>query len=100
MSFIRLKKIIAVLVWLLLMVYGFWLIMTNQQMVGLNLLFVEVAPLNSGLLVVLSFMLGCVLGLFAAVFVWRVIPLRWQLRQTHKELATLRKQYIKPPVDS
>jgi hypothetical protein len=49
---------------------------------------------------VLSFIFGAMLGVFAALFIWHVIPLRWQLRQAQKELATLRKQYVKPSVDS
>lgn len=100
MTFIQLKKIVAVIIWLLLAAYGFWLIITNQQSISLNLLFVETMPLNSGLIVVLSFVLGCLIGIIAALFVWHVLPLRWQLRQAQKELATLRKQYVKPPVDS
>ena len=80
--------------------YGFWLVITNQQSISLNLLFIETSPLNSGLVVVLSFIFGAMLGVFAALFIWHVIPLRWQLRQAQKELATLRKQYVKPSVDS
>ena len=100
MTLIHIKKIIAVIVWLLLAAYGFWLIITNQQSISLNLLFIETSPLNSGLVVVLSFVFGCLIGILAALFVWHVIPLRWQLRQAQKELDTLRKQYVKPPVDS
>jgi uncharacterized integral membrane protein len=100
MNWTHVKKIIAIVSWLLLAAYGFWLVITNQQSISLNLLFIETSPLNSGLVVVLSFICGAMLGVFAALFVWHVIPLRWQLRQAQKELATLRKQYVKPPIDS
>lgn len=100
MNLTSVKKIIAIVSWLLLAAYGFWLVITNQQSISLNLLFIETSPLNSGLVVVLSFIFGAMLGVFAALFIWHVIPLRWQLRQAQKELATLRKQYVKPPVDS
>lgn len=96
----HLKKIAVVIFWLLLVAYSLWLVVSNQQPTSLNLLFIEISSMNTGLIVVLSFVLGCLLGVLAAIFVWQVIPLRWQLRQSQKELALLRKQYIKPPVEA
>ena len=96
----HLKKIAAVIFWLLLVAYSLWLVVSNQQSISLNLLFIEITAVNSGLAGGLSFVLGCLVGVLAAVFVWHVIPLHWQLRQSQKELALLRKQYIKPPVET
>jgi uncharacterized integral membrane protein len=58
----------------------------------------EVPAINSGVVILLSFVLGCLLGLLAAVVIFRVLPLRWQLRQSQQQIAELRKQNAKPPL--
>jgi len=95
----RIKKILIICCWLGLAFYGLWFVIANQMPISVNLLFVEIGALNSGLALVVSFVGGALFGVLASLFIWGVIPLHWQLRQTHKELTALRKQTVRPPVE-
>lgn len=99
MTWSRIKKILVVFCWLSLAFYGLWVVVSNQAQISVNLLFVEIGALNTGLALVISFVVGSLFGVLASLFIWGVIPLRWQLRQTHKELTALRKQTVRPPVE-
>ena len=99
MVWLRIQKIMLLCFGLCLAFYGLWLVVSNQTQISLNLLFIQIDALNSGLAVVISFVVGCLFGILTALFIWGVIPLRWQLRQTHKELSVLRKQTVRPPVE-
>lgn len=59
-----LKKL---LFWLLIIIFAFialWLLITtHDQAVTLNLIFADVGPINLGLVIVMTFLLGLVLGL-------------------------------------
>jgi len=95
----RIKKILIICCWFILVFYGLWFVIANQLPISVNLLFVEVGALNSGFALVASFVGGAIFGVLASLFIWGVIPLRWQLRQTNKELTALRKQTVRPPVE-
>lgn len=95
------RKIAGVLLSLALLLAGLWIVVANRhQVVSLNLLFVEFANVNMGLQVLITFSLGIVFGLVAAVFLFRLLPLRWQVRQMRKELDELRRQNARAPRSS
>lgn len=98
MSLANLKRITLALLLLTLALLGMWIVISNQQQMSLNLLLVETPAVNTGLIVLACFSLGCLVGLLAAVFIYRVLPLRWQLRQVQREVAELRKQNARPPL--
>jgi putative membrane protein len=98
MNLVNLKRILLGLIFILLVFCGVWLVVTNQQAISLNLLFVAIPTINSGVVVLVSFALGCVVGVFASVFIFKLLPLRWQLRQSQREIAELRKQNARPPL--
>jgi uncharacterized integral membrane protein len=98
MSFNFVKRMLLALMLLMVSFCGVWLVVTNPQQLHLNLLFLEISAINSGLVILLTFVLGCVVGLLAAVVIFKVLPLRWQLRQSHQQIAELRKQNAKPPL--
>ncbi len=96
MNLINLKRILLGLIFILLVFSGVWLVVTNQQTISLNLLLLEIPAINSGVVVLISFALGCVVGVFASIFIFKLLPLRWQLRQSQREIAELRKQNARP----
>lgn len=98
MSLTNLKRILLTLLLLALTLLGMWVVITNQQQMSLNLLLVETPAVNSGLIVLACFSLGCLVGLLSAIFIYRVLPMRWQLRQVQREIAELRKQNARPPL--
>ncbi|MBH1969632.1 LapA family protein [Moraxellaceae bacterium AER2_44_116] len=97
MSLKIIERVLLALLLVLVSFCGIWLVVTNPQTIQLNLLLLELPAMNSGLVVLLSFVLGCLLGLLSAVFIFKILPLRWQLRQSQREIAELRKQNAKPP---
>ncbi|PTQ89229.1 LapA family protein [Agitococcus lubricus] len=96
MTFKSLGRIFWGLLFTVLLLLSLTLVVSNQQLTSLNLLVIELTAVPIGLIVLLSFVLGCLLGLVASLFIYRVLALRWQLRQSERELAELRKQTIRP----
>ncbi len=97
MSFNFLKRILLVVLLLLVSFCGVWLVVTNPQPIHLNLLLLEVSDINSGVVILISFVVGCLVGLLSALVIFKVLPLRWQLRQSQQQIAELRKQNAKAP---
>lgn len=98
MSLISLKRLLLGLMFIVLVFCGAWLVVTNQHTISLNLLVWDMPAINSGLVVLISFIIGCVVGVVSAVFMFKLLPLRWQLRQSQREIAELRKQHARPPL--
>lgn len=98
MTFANLKRFVLGLLLVAVALAGMWIVVANQQLMSLNLLALEIRAVNSGLVVLASFVIGCLVGLLSAVFIYRLLPLRWQLRQHQRELAELRKQNARPPL--
>lgn len=91
------RKIAAILFSLALLLTGLWIVVANRhQVVSLNLLFVEFTNVNMGLQVLVTFTIGVLVGLVAAVLLFRLLPLHWQVRQMRKELDELRRQNARP----
>ncbi|MDO8415413.1 MAG: LapA family protein [Agitococcus sp.] len=98
MSFNFVKRMLLAIMLIFVSFCGIWLVVTNPQPIHLNLLLLQIPAINSGLVILLTFVFGCVVGLAAAVVIFKILPLRWQLRQSQQQIAELRKQNAKPPL--
>lgn len=99
MNWLRLRRMLLAVVLLLVMLSGLWLVVANRgQNITLNLLWMTLPATNAGVVVLLSFVAGALLGLLAALLIFRVVPLRWQLRQQRQQVEALRKLNARPPV--
>jgi len=71
-----LRKLLS---WLLLAVFifaGFWMVIVNDDTLNLNLLFMQVLNVNAGFVILVTFMLGLVIGLavgssWTRLSIWR-----------------------------
>lgn len=98
MSLQAVRKILLASLLLLFFIAGLWLVVANAaHVVTLNLWVVEIAPVSSGVLTLLSFIAGSLTGILVALFAFRVFPLHFQLRRSRRELDMLRRQNTRPP---
>lgn len=66
--------------------YAIGLVLMNNSEVAVNLMFSSVPTMNLGLLLVITILLGVVLGMLLALLVFRVLQNKWEIRHLKKEL--------------
>lgn len=84
-----LRKLVFVSGSLFLLLAGLWLVVVNNQVVSLNLLFVEVREANAGLVVLVSFAVGALVGLFAGFNLFSLLKLNIRLYWLKREVRQL-----------
>ncbi|WP_410211464.1 LapA family protein [Aquirhabdus sp.] len=85
-----------ILVILLVAVFGYslTLVLFNQSVTQVDLLFAQVPTMNLGLLLVITLGLGIIVGLLLGVLVFRVVQTRWEIKRLNKELDVVRARHI------
>ena len=87
------RKIFLSLVALTVFLAGIWIVVANHQhTVTLNLVVYEYTGASVGVITLLSFAAGSLTGLVVGLVAFRVLPLHFQVRRSHRELEILRKQ--------
>lgn len=74
---------------LLLLFAGLWLVVVNDQTVSLNLLFLAVRDVNAGMVVLVSFMAGSVVGLLVGFNLFGLLKLNSRLYWLKREVRQL-----------
>lgn len=74
---------------LLLLFAGLWLVVVNDQVVSLNLLFFAVSNANAGMVVLGSFAVGSVVGLFIGFNLFGLLKLNTRLYWLKREVRQL-----------
>lgn len=74
---------------LLLLFAGLWLVVVNDQTVSLNLLFLAVRDVNAGMVVLVSFMAGSVVGLLVGFNLFGLLKLNTRLYWLKREVRQL-----------
>ena len=74
--------------------YSLMLVLTNNGMVAVNLLFADVPQMNLGLLLIATLALGIVIGMLIALIAFRVLQMRFEIGRLKKE-----KQVLKLKLD-
>ncbi len=69
--------------------YSLMLVLTNNGMVAVNLIFANVPQMNLGLLLIATLILGVVIGMLVALIAFRVFQVRWELSKLKKEKQAL-----------
>ena len=72
--------------------YALGLVLQNPDELPVNLLFIEVPAMRLGLLLLLTLVLGIVLGLLLLSI--KVIQKGWEIKRLRKDIDYLRKQQI------
>lgn len=84
-----LKKIFFIAAAFVLLFIGLWLVVVNDQRVYLNLLFFAIPQINIGLVVLLSFAGGSVVGLLVGFNLFSLLKLNARLYWLKKEVRQL-----------
>lgn len=97
-----LKTLLSLIVVLIILALGIGFSLRNQQLVELDLLFVQLAPNSMALWLILSLVTGLILGCllmlpWVASYKARLLSQTRQLKQQHKELHQLRTLSFKAP---
>ena len=83
------KKIIFIAAAFVLIFAGLWLVVVNDQNVSLNLLFFATPQINTGLVVLLSFAAGSLVGLLVGFNLFTLLKLNARLYWLKKEVQQL-----------
>ena len=83
------RKVLYIGVALLLLFAGLWLVVVNDQTVSLNLLFLAVRDVNAGMVVLVSFMAGSVVGLLVGFNLFGLLKLNSRLYWLKREVRQL-----------
>lgn len=95
MLFIR--RLLFVCIAGVLLLLGLWLVIMNEQLITLSLLWIDTPPANTGLVVLVAFSLGALIGLLLGSSLLRLLRLnnrlywlRREVRQLQDDLANKR----------
>lgn len=83
------RKLFLVAGTLLLLFAGLWLVVVNDQTVSLNLLFFGVSNANAGMVVLGSFVVGSLVGLFVGFNLFGLLKLNTRLYWLKREVRQL-----------
>lgn len=83
------KKILFVLLAFLLLFAGLWLVVVNDQDVSLNLLVFATPHVNLGVVVLLSFVFGALVGVLAGFNIFSLLKLNTRLYWLKREVRQL-----------
>ncbi|MGH8492055.1 MAG: LapA family protein [Moraxellaceae bacterium] len=83
------KKLLFVLLAFLLVFAGFWLVVVNDQQISLNLLVFATPQVNVGIVVLLSFVCGALVGVLAGFNLFSLLKLNTRLYWLKREVRQL-----------
>lgn len=84
-----LKKFLAIVLGLLLVFAGLWLVVTNDQVVSLNLMLLAIPQVNLGVALLLAFAVGSVVGLLVGFNLFSLFKLNTRLYWLKREVRLL-----------
>lgn len=84
-----LKKLLLIVTGLALLLGGLWLVVANDALVALDLLFLQTPRANLGLVVLLAFAGGCGVGLLVGLNLLEILRLRQRLFWLRREVRQL-----------
>lgn len=84
-----LKKLLLLVLAFLLIFLGLWLVVVNDQNIALDLLVFAVPQVNTGLVVLLSFAVGSVVGLLVGFNLFSLFKLNTRLYWLKREVRQL-----------
>lgn len=84
-----LKKIFLVVLAVALLLAGLWLVVANDHLVALDLLFVRTRPANLGLVVLAAFGAGSLIGVLVGLNLLEILRLRNRLFWLKREVRQL-----------
>ncbi len=88
-------RILSLLLMVLVFGYCLALVLQNNTMTHVDLLFAQVPTMPLGVLLIITMALGVLLGLLVGVQVFKVFQKTWEINRLRKELDLVRSKHIK-----
>ncbi len=82
-------NIVLTIILVALFGYSLALVLANNSVVGVNLLFANPPAMNLGLLLIVSLVLGVLIGGLLALIAFKVLPMRFELGRLRKDKQAL-----------
>lgn len=84
--------IVLILLLVVLFGYALMLVILNNAEIAVNLVFSQAPQMNLGLLLIISLIIGMLIGILTAFVMFRVVQVRLELARTKKELTQLKSR--------
>lgn len=81
--------IVLVILLVALFGYSLMLVLANNSIVSVNLLVAQMPSMNLGLLLIVSLVLGIVIGMLIALIAFKVLPMKLEIGRLKKEKTAL-----------
>lgn len=85
-------NIVLVILLVLLFAYAVFLILANNSEVAVDLLATQVPTMNLGFLLIVSLVLGVLIGMLIALIVFKVLPMRFEINRLKKDKQLLQSK--------
>lgn len=72
--------------------YALALVLANNSVAEVNLLFSQIPAMNLGFLLIVSLFLGVVIGMLLALIAFKVLPMRFEISRLKKEQTSLQNE--------
>ncbi len=82
-------NIVLIILLVALFGYSLMLVLANNSEVAVNLMFAQVPYMNLGLLLIVSLMLGIVIGMLIALIAFKVLPMKLEIGRLKKDKQAL-----------
>lgn len=85
-------NLVLIVILVALFGYSLALVLANNSIAEVNLLFSQVPAMNLGFLLIVSLFLGLLIGMLMALIAFKVLPMRFEISRLKKEQATLQNE--------
>ncbi len=75
--------------------YALGLVISNNEEVAVNLLFMQAPEMNMGLLLIVSIVLGLLIGILLSLQMFKVLQNKWEIMQLKKDNSKLKHKLEK-----
>lgn len=91
---VHIMRYLLILVLLALFGYSLALVLLNGTESSVDLVFAQIPAMRLGLLLLLTLMLGIVVGILLSLQMFRVLPNQWELKRLRKEIEVLKQAQL------
>ena len=87
-------RVIFIIITLIAFAFAPALVLLNNQLTDVNLVFAQIAGMNTGLLLIIVLALGIFIGMLLSLQLFRVFQLKWENARLVKQVKSLEAQKL------
>ncbi len=87
-------RVIFIIITLIAFAFALALVLLNNQLTDVNLVFTQIAGMNTGLLLIIVLALGVFIGILLSLQLFRVFQLKWENARLVKQVKSLEAQKL------